>query len=177
MHRCRIVDEKRYPLFTIVSLALLLALVLAACGAKGGSASGTGSIATSTPTPTFTTVQGYGSANGCPSDAVVTTTSHDANVTVKLADAHATVKAQIGDLIELQLPFGMRWTGSPASAGELQLQTPAGYASTAAKMCIWRYRAQSAGIAHLTFVGRVICKKDILCPLVVTPVMFTLEVQ
>lgn len=176
MNRFHSVREKSLSLFMAVSLALLFALALASCGSNGGSASGTDPIATSTPTPTFATVPGYGSASGCPSDAVVTTTPA-ANVTVKLADARSTVEARLGDVIEIQLPFGMRWIGSPAEAGELQLQTPAGYASTAAKMCIWRYRAQSAGIAHLTFVGRVICKKDMLCPLVVRPVMFTLEVK
>jgi len=52
-------------LFLLVSFASLLTFVIAACGGTG---SGTGS----TPTPTSTTGQGYGTAHGCPSDAVVT---------------------------------------------------------------------------------------------------------
>ena len=180
MHRYSIVGEKLHSLFTIVALALLLAIVLAACGSNGGIRTSTGSISNSTPTPTFTPIQGYGSANGCPSDAVVTTAPSVANVTINLADAHSPVIARVGDVIEIQLPFGLRWTGSPASAGELhelQLQIPAGYASMATKMCIWRYSAQSAGMAHLTFLGRVICKKDLPCPLAVRAVIFTIEVK
>ena len=174
MQRIHVSGQQPLSLFLTVSLALLLVFVFAACGSNGVIGSSSGPTPTATPQPTI--VQGHGTDNGCPNDAVVATAS-TANVTVKLADAHSTVMAHVGDVIEIQLPFGLRWTSPPASVGELQLQTPAGYAATATKMCIWHYSAQSAGIAHLTFLARVICKKDILCPLAVRVVIFTIEVK
>lgn len=172
MHRIHVSNQKPVSLLLTVSLALLFVFVLAACGSNGGIGSGPASTATLQPT----IVQGNGTDSGCPNNAIVAT-SPTANVTVKLADAHSTVIAHVGDVIEVQLPFGLRWTGPTASVGELQLQTPAGYAATATKMCIWHYNAQSAGVAHLTFLARVICKKDILCPLAVRIVMFTIKVK
>jgi len=64
------------PLFLLVSLAALLTSVLAACGSTGGPGAGTGS----TSTPTSTSGPGYGTAHGCPSDAVVTPAPPAANV-------------------------------------------------------------------------------------------------
>ncbi len=101
------------PLFLIVSLVVLLPFMLAACGSIGGS----GARPAATPTPTPKIVQGYGTAHGCPSDAVVMTAPPAANVIVKRADAHATIMAHVGDVIELQLPFGQKWTGPLASVG------------------------------------------------------------
>ena len=157
-------------LFLLVSLAMLLTFVLAACG-------GTGSGIGSTPTPTPTTVQGYGTAHGCPSDAVVTPTPPTANVTVKLTDANATVTAHVGDVLEIQLPFGLRWTGPTLSGGGLHVQTPAGYASTALGMCIWRLGAIGAGTTHLTFFARAICQKGQFCPHYVLAFPFTIVVK
>lgn len=171
MHRITIASQKLLPLILIVSLAV----VLAACGSNGGAGSGTGSG--SAPTPTPTTVQGYGTANGCPSDAVVTGVTPAPNVTVKLSDAHSPVTAHVGDVIEIQLPFGQRWTGPTATGGELQLQTPVGYASTTTKMCIWRYSAQTAGMAHLTFSVGAICKMGQPCPEYASDVTFTIVVK
>jgi hypothetical protein len=147
-------SQKPLPLLLIVSLATLLTVVLAACGSNGASGSGAGSG--STPTPI--TVLGYGTAHGCPGDALVSTAAPAANVTVKLVEANTTVKAHVGDIIEIQLPFGQKWTGPTASVGILQLQTPAGYASAATKMCIWRFRAQGAGMALLPFSASALCK-------------------
>ena len=171
MYRIHIAGQR--ALLFIVSLVALLPFVLAACGSTGGSAPGTGS----TPTPTPTTVQGYGTAHGCLSDVVVTPAPPAANVTVKMTDANTTVTAHIGDVIEIQLPFGLRWTGSTTSGGGLQLQTPAGYASTATGMCIWRFSASSAGTTHLTFFARAICQKDQYCPQFVLAIPITIVVK
>jgi len=157
-------------LFLLVSLATLLAFVLAACG-------GTGSGIGSTPTPTSTTVQGYGTTHGCPSDAVVTSAPPAANVTVKLTDANAPVTAHVGDVLEIQLPFGLRWTGPTLSGGGLHMQTPAGYASTALGMCIWRFSALGVGTIHLTFFARALCQKGQFCPHYVLAFSFTIVVK
>jgi hypothetical protein len=170
-----IASQKPRPRILIVSLAALLVVVLAACGTNGKAGSGTGSG--STPTPTPTTIPGYGAVNGCPSDAVVTSAPPVPNVTVKLTDANSTVTAHVGDVIEIQLPFGQKWTGPAFTGGELQLQTPAGYASTATKMCIWRLSSQSAGMTHLTYSVGVICKKGLPCPRYMSDVTFTIVVK
>lgn len=170
---CRMHSASQKTLLFIVSLAALLPFVLAACGSTGGPGPGTGS----TPTPTPTTVQGYGTAHGCPSDAVVTPAPPAANVTVKLTDANATIMAHVGDVIEIQLPFGLRWTGPTTSGGGLQSQTPAGYASTDSGMCIWRFSASSAGTTHLTFSARAICLKDQYCPQFILALLFTIVVK
>ena len=121
-------------LFLLVSLAALLTFVLDACG-------GTGSGIGSTPTPTSTAVPGYGTGHGCPSDAVVTSAPPAADVTITLSDANAVVAAHVGDVLEIHLPFGLRWTGPTISGSGLLVHTPAGYASTALGMCIWRFDA------------------------------------
>ncbi len=157
-------------LFLLVSLAALLTFVLAACG-------GSGSGIVMTPTLTRTTVPGYGTAHGCPSDAVVTPVPPSANVTVKMTDANTTITAHIGDVIEVQLPFGLRWTGPTTSGGGLQVQPPAGYASTALGMCIWRFSTVSTGTTHLTFFARAICQKNQYCPQYILALPFTIVVK
>ncbi len=158
-------------LVLIVSSAVVLAFVLVACGPSGGPSSG------STPTPTSTSVQGYGTAHGCPSDAVVTPEPPAANLTVKLSDANRTLTAHVGDVIEIQLPFGLRWTGPAISGGGLQLQTPAGYASLSMGMCIWRLSALHAGATHLTFSAMALCKDSHLCPQFVLIIPFAIVVK
>ena len=158
MWRIQLASQK--PLLLVVSFAALLTFVLAACGLTGGPGSGTGS----TPTPTPPPVQGYGTVHGCPSDAVVTPALPAANVTVNLTKANTTVTAHVGDVIEIQLPFGLRWTGPTIAGGGLQLQPPTGYASIAMGMCIWRFRARSAGTSQLTFFARALCQQGQLCP-------------
>jgi hypothetical protein len=168
-------SARQKTLFLIISLAVLLPFVLAACGSTAGPAPGAGS--TPTPTPAPTTIQGYGTAHGCLSDAVVTPAPPAANVTVKMTDANTTITAHVGDVIEIQLPFGLRWTGPTTSGSALQLQTPAGYASTATGMCIWRFSASSAGTTHLTFFARALCQKDQFCPQYILAIPFTIVVK
>ena len=122
-------------------------------------------------------MQGYGTAHGCPSDAVVTPTPPVANVTIKLSDTNAPVTAHVGDVIEIQLPFGLRWTGPTLSGGGLHMQTPAGYASTALGMCIWRFSALSVGTIHLTFFAMALCQKGQFCPHYVLAFLFTIVVK
>lgn len=158
------------PFFFLVSLAALLTFMLAACG-------GSGSGISSTPTPTPTIVQGYGTVHGCPSDAFVTSAPPSADVTIKLSDANAAVTAHVGDVLEIQLPFGLRWTGPTVSGGGLHVQTPAGYASTTLGMCIWRFNAASVGTTHLTFFARALCQDGQYCPQYVLAFPFTIVVK
>lgn len=176
----------------LVCILLTGALMLAACGnnftttgsASGTSATGTASTpsptrTTSTPSPTPTTVQtvkGYGTPYGCPSDAVVSAAPATANVTVRPSQGHTTYSAQPGNIVEVQMPFGIAWRGPDISGTGLQLQSPAGYVSKTNNACIWRYSAQNAGTVKLTFMGSVICKPNLHCALAEVINEFTIKV-
>jgi hypothetical protein len=161
--------QRRFFLISLLSLAL--AFVLAACGSNAG----TGANPTSSPT----TVQGYGAAYGCPSDAVVTTAPPTPNVLLHPSQANTTITAHTGDVIEIQLPFGHLWRDhlTPQVQNILELQPPAGYAWKANNVCVWRFVAKGPGTATLGFENRALCKPGQLCPQYVMYVPFTIKVQ
>ena len=165
--------DRRRSLWVIISLATALAFILTACGANSNSGSGPTSTGT-TPVPIATSTS---NANGCPSNAVVGTTSTPANVVLKMSNSNTTVTAHQGNVIEIQLPFGQVWNGPTTSQGVLQLQTPYGYASQTAKSCIWRFTAQGAGTTQLNFYGKAVCKKGQMCPQYVVSVPFNIHVN
>ncbi len=157
------------PLPGLICIGVMLALVLTACGTNGSASSGsTGS--------TPTTVKGYGTAYGCPSDAVVTSTQA-ANVTLQPSQANTTINAHTGDVIEVRLPFGSKWTGPQTSQGNLELQTPSGYAMKGQNVCVWRFVAKSAGTAQLTFQKQALCQPGQLCPQYIMNVPFIIQIQ
>jgi predicted small secreted protein len=155
----------------IVPIVLILAFVLAACGTNSGSGSGTGSTPTSAPTTAKDT------ATGCPSTAVVTPPPATPNVTIRLTNSNGTIVAHNGDLIEVRLPFGQQWSLPTTTGNVLQLQTPAGYAVSADKVCIWHFIAKSTGTATLSFSAKAICKPGQMCPLYIMRVPFTIDVK
>ena len=163
--------DRRKSLWLIISLATALAFILTACGTSSGSSStstGTTPVPISTSTP---------NSYGCPSNAVVGTTSTPANIVLKMPNSNTTVVAHHGDVIEIQLPFGQVWNGPTTSQGVLQLQTPYGYASQTTNSCIWRFTAQGAGSTQLNFYGKAICKKGQMCPQYVVSVPFSIHVN
>jgi hypothetical protein len=165
--------DRRKSLWVIISLATALAFILTACGANSNSGSSSTSNGT-TPAPVATsTVNAY----GCPSNAVVSTSSTPANVVLKMSNSNMAVTAHQGDVIEVQLPFGQLWNGPTTSQGVLQLQTPYGYASQTANSCIWRFTAQGTGTTQLNFYGRAMCKKGQMCPQYVISVPFSIHVN
>ena len=169
MHTVQI--DRRKSLWLIISLATALAFILTACGTNSGSSStstGTTPVPISTSTP---------NSYGCPSNAVVGTTSTPANIVLKMPNSNTTVVAHHGDVIEIQLPFGQVWNGPTTSQGVLQLQTPYGYASQTTNSCIWRFTAQGAGSTQLNFYGKAICKKGQMCPQYVVSVPFSIHVN
>ena len=173
MQKYHIIRRRGFVL--IVPLLVILAMLFAGCGASGSGTS-TGSGSESSPTPAPTTVKGYGTAYGCPSDAVVTPPAGQPNVTIKLTDSNTTINAHTGDVIEVHLPFGQLWSGPTMSPSNiLQMQTPAGYALKSAKVCVWRFTAQSSGTEHLTFSAKAMCKPGELCPQYVLSVPFTID--
>ena len=165
---------RRRSFLFLVPLALVLAFVLAACGSNGGTSTGAGP--TSTPTSRPTTVS-IATPEGCPTNAAVNPPQNKPNVTVLLKNSNSTITAHNGDLIEVRLPFGEQWSGPTTSQGELQLQTPAGYALNSDKVCIWRFIAQGSGTTQLTFSAKAICQKGQLCPQYILNVPFTIDVK
>lgn len=168
MKKIHITSQNRPTLLLLFFLAALLIVILAACTSNIG--------ASPQPTQQPTTVQGYGATYGCPSDAVVTSLSTP-NVKIKPTDENSIVTAHVGEVVEVQLPFGHRWTGPTISGDGLQLLSPSGFASTADRMCLWRFNALNQGLTQLTFSAQAICKKGQVCSLYAFAVTFRVEVK
>lgn len=164
---------RRSAWFVFGSLLVLLVFVLAACGYNSGGSTNTGSGSGSTTAATPTA-----SANvyGCPG-TVMTTAPAPAKIVLKPSDSNATVTAHVGDVVQIELPFGQAWTGPTTSQGELQLQGTAGSAVTASKVCIWRFTAQSTGTTQVEFYGRAICQKGQMCPAYITRIPYTIVIK
>jgi len=172
MHTRRTIQQKK--VLCIVLFITIAASVLAACGTRSSGA-GTGSISPSN-SPT-SIVAGYGTAHGCPSDVVVSTAPAAPGVTVVPKQGSGIVNVHKGDMIEIQMPFGLAWEGPTTSQGVLQLQIPYGYAWKPSNACIWRFVAQDIGTVALTFFGRALCKKSSLCVPSVAITSFTFKVN
>lgn len=173
--------RKRYMPLTAVALVVILTCILSACGFNSGTSTASGgSSSTPTPvapTPTVTTVAGYGTTQGCPSDSVVSNISK-ANVVATITGAMGqTVTAHTGDIIELHMPFGKRWSGPQTSLNGLTLETPSGYALKADKSCVWRFDAKDAGTNTLSFTSRPMCQKGQMCPMYIVNVQVTINVK
>ena len=155
----------RRSFFLIGSLVATLALLLTACGA--------------TPVKSPVTPPIVVNQTGCPSNSAVSSTPAPANVVLTKSNSYKTTLAHVGDVIEIDLPFGTYWSGPTTSQGELQLQTPAGYAWTPTKVCVWRFTARGTGTTILKFSASAICdfKTVVVCPANVTLYPFTISVQ
>jgi hypothetical protein len=176
---------RHYWLLSICSL--FLATLLVACGGATSTSSGSNSSGSSSNQgggsgsanggTTSTAVASSGTANGCPSNAVVTTVSGNASIIVKPAQMNQTISAHNGDIIEIQFPFGHKWTGPTTSQGILQLQGPAGYASKSANACIWRFVARGTGTVKLMFHSQALCQAGLACPMYITAIPFDFNVK
>jgi hypothetical protein len=98
-------------------------------------------------------------------------------VIIQEKDINATVSAHVGDTIEIRLPFGRKWSGPAAIPGNLQQQQPAGYALTPDNVCIWRFTAQSVGVAHLDFYMQALCLNGQMCPMFIANIPFTIDIK
>jgi hypothetical protein len=172
---------RRYWFLSICFLVLTTLLV--ACGgatssSSSSSGSSQGNSGGSTRSGTSSTlVNVNGTANGCPSTAVVTGEAGKASVIVKSAQINQTISAHNGDVIEIQLPFGHKWTGPITSQGILQIQGPAGYASKSANACVWRFVAKGTGTAQLIFHSQALCQPGQVCPMYITAMPFDFNVK
>lgn len=157
----------------IVLFITLVASIFVACGTRS-SAAGTGSISPSN-SPT-SIVAGFGTAQGCPSDVVVSS-APAADITVELQQGKGIINVHKGEVIEIHLPFGLAWEGPSTSQGVLQLQVPYGYAWKESNACIWRFVAKDTGTVALFFFGRALCKKSHLCVPSVAVASFTFKIN
>lgn len=165
-------DLWRHPVVHSALLALLLALALAACGSNGTTGT-TGSPAT----PPATAGNNLVTANGCPTNIEMSNDFSKANVVVAPSQTNTTVTAHNGDVIEVRLPFGHRWSGPAASQGVLQLQAPYGYALTSDHVCVWRFLAKGTGTTQVTFSSQALCKVGEMCPMYIMDFPFTIDVK
>lgn len=169
----------------IIGLIGILLLVLPACGptfSSTASSPGSGGTANTpisrpTSTPTVTTIPGYGNTHGCPSNTVASAPLESANVTIRNTDMNSTVIAHTGDIIEIRLPFGHKWTGPTSIPTVLQEQQPAGYALASDQICIWRFVAQSTGRANLDFYWQALCLQGQMCPMFIANAPFIIDVK
>ena len=171
--------RKRHALWMMALPLIMLTLLLAACGGSEspGGSGGTASGPAATPTPVLVKVQGYGTDNGCPSDLVVKNAPPKAKVTIQQTNINDTVVAHNGDVVEVELPFGHKWTGPTNTQGVLQLQQPAGYAWKSSNICVWRFVATGTGTETLNFSSQALCKHGQLCPMYVMAISFTVDVK
>ena len=164
--------------FLLALVLLTLTGIVAACGtnaSSGTSTGGTGNSPIANPSPTA--VKGYGTAQGCPSDMVVSTAPSAANVVVKSNQTNAAITAHVGDVVEIRLPFGQKWSGPTASEGNLEIQQPSGYAWKTDKVCVWRFTAKSAGTTNLEFHEQALCKPGQMCPMYIAEFPFVITVK
>ena len=169
--RSRIIRHRSF--FFIIPFVFILAFILASCGSKGGTGAG-GS--TPTPEPQTPVPTSAGATEGCPNATTVNSPQSKPDVTIMLTTT-GNVTAHNGNLIEVRLPYGQRWSGPNTSQGILQLQQPAGYAFQTDKVCIWHFIAQGTGTQTLTFSARPICEKGKLCPQYIVNRQFTVDVK
>lgn len=176
---------KRKQVVSVFGLVMILLLVvLAACGnsdsntATGSKSTNAGSAPTTNqPTPTPTSIAGYGTTQGCPSDAVVSIAlKANQSVTVK-SPTGTMVSTNKGDIIELRFPFGKKWVGPTNVPSQLTMQQPAGYAEKSDNTCVWRFTAMNTGTVVLHFSSRAICKAGQMCPMYVVDVPVTVTVK
>ncbi|HEU0002254.1 MAG TPA: hypothetical protein VFQ36_15230 [Ktedonobacteraceae bacterium] len=164
----------------IVVFVTVGAFILTACGTNTSNNSATGTASTPSPTPSTTptvqTVRGYGTAYGCPGDVVVSNAPAPANVIVRPGKGQTTFSVQPGDVLEVQMPFGIAWRSQDVSGSVIQLQSPSGYVSKPDNACIWRYVAKGTGAVKLTFTGTVLCKQNLHCVLAEMIDEFTIKV-
>ncbi|HKV56967.1 MAG TPA: hypothetical protein VJO32_01750 [Ktedonobacteraceae bacterium] len=164
---------QRRTWFALGASLALIVFVLAACGSNtstGSTNAGSGS------TPTGVTPTTTASAYGCPG-TVMTVSPSPAKIVLKQSDSNATITAHVGDIVEVDLPFGQTWTGPTTSQGQLQLQGPAGYALPTSKVCVWRFTAQSAGTTQVNFYGKAMCQKGQMCPQYIMRIPYTIVIK
>ncbi len=170
------------PLLPMAGCAVALALLLVSCGWQSTSSTKTGgSSSTPVATASVANSQTPGAVStpnplGCPSNTTVSA-SPPADVVADVTHRQDPVEAQVGNVIELRLAFGQRWSGPQNAPAGLELQTPGGYADQADKACVWRFVARQAGTFNLDFEARALCKQGEMCAMYIIDNPVTIAVK
>lgn len=184
----RLISQKQnravVPFLSLAGCAIALALLLAGCGWQSTTSStktgGQPSSGRTTPAQTQTAVNGQTPAalnsTGCPSNASASSATK-ANIVADVTHQTKPVEAHVGDLVELDLKFGQRWSGPKVAPTGLEMQEPAGFANQATKVCVWHFVAQKAGTFELDFEARALCKQGQMCAMYIMDNPVTLDVK
>jgi hypothetical protein len=152
-----------------LGLALFATLGLAACGVT----STTGGAGTTATSPTATSKP---TSTGCPLPNQMISRA-PANVTVRpVSEGVKPVSITVGQIIEVQLPFGHRWALFPPGSSDLTVQSPAGYGDASVQSCIWRFQGAQAGSETLIFEEQPLCQSGMECPNYVTQIQIPVTV-
>lgn len=173
-------------------LALVLALAVAGCGAagtvgaSGGSGAPGGGAASSTPTPKASVNPGgpnKTSVRPClgPFGSVSDVRPQPAVVLTPATPPDHTATAHIGDVIQVRLPTTRSWrylNNTSDSSGAVALLQPAGVQDGTLGVCVWNFKALSAGTAALSFAGAPLCDQPgAVCPQNILALDFTITVS
>ena len=170
---------------------LALALALAGCGAAGaaGAAGGSGASSTptaSTPIPSPTVNPGgprQTSVRPClgPSGSVSDVKPQPAAVLTPATPPDHTATVHTGDVVQVRLPTTRSWrylSDTSDSSGAVTLLQPASVQDGTLGVCVWNFKAQSAGTATLSFAGSPICDQPgAVCPQNILALSFTIVVS
>jgi hypothetical protein len=179
-----------------IAVGIGLALALAGCGVttvtstgngpsqgSGGSAKATGAASTAAPPATATTATGVAkppsgglAVRSCLGSFGSATASGTPNVILTPHADNGTASAHVGDLVQVRLPMTLQWRleGTPA---DMVMVTPSGVQDDALGMCVWTFRAVSAGTAQLDFAGTAVCERAVPCAQIAIAADFTVDIS
>lgn len=163
-----------------VVLLAIVCCVFGACGVTSGNSGSNsqGNVGThASPTPrAHSTPSSSPGATSCPGGSSGTISSAGTpSVVVNGGLPDRSASAHVGDLIQVRLPATFHWSYHAAAPAPELLQ-PAGYEDKGQKVCIWNFRAHSAGTYALRFAGAPICDPKGPCPLVISVSTITLHI-
>lgn len=156
------------PLIALGLVALLVAL--AGCGVTN--AGRAGSSASATATIQQGVIKGT-TVRPCPGPAG--SASDVGTPALVLGPGKVNGSAHVGDLIQLQLPTTQHWMPGTVS-GSLETLDPAGIQDDQLGICVWNYRALSAGTASINFTATARCEPPLMCPQYVVETLFTVQI-
>jgi hypothetical protein len=151
----------------------VLALALAGCGGTSGVAERYPTVAQ--PTATHHPIAGT-SVRPCSGPYADVNSAGTPGLVLTQATPGQSGTAQVGELVQVQLPISMRWTYT-ASAGS---PTPALNAAQDPQrsVCFWNFQMTTAGSITLNFTGTPLCDQpNMPCPQYARVVTFTVRVS
>ncbi|MBF6590836.1 MAG: hypothetical protein IVW57_09955 [Ktedonobacterales bacterium] len=87
--------------------------------------------------------------------------------------------AQVGELVVVEVASTTKWTltTSSSSLSNLTPQAEQGVFDTQHHLCVWSWRARSAGTAIISLTGTALCEPEKACPAYAALMTFTVNVS